>query len=45
LFPETPTNFFLKVVDAQLEFVAGDGGLAKAVILHPNGMDQNAPRE
>jgi len=25
--------------------VPGDGGLAKSVILHQNGMDQNAPRE
>jgi hypothetical protein len=33
------------VVDAQLEFVLGDGGAVKSVILHQNGMDQEAPRE
>jgi CubicO group peptidase (beta-lactamase class C family) len=45
VFPESQTTFFLKVVDAQLEFVLGDAGAVKAVILHQNGMDQNAPRE
>jgi len=45
VYPEAENKFFLKVVDAQLEFVPGDGGLAKSVILHQNGMDQNAPRE
>jgi hypothetical protein len=34
LFPESETMFFLKVVDAQVEFPKGDG---QQVILHQNG--------
>jgi len=45
VYPEAENKFFLKVVDAQLEFVLGDGGAVKSVILHQNGMDQEAPRE
>jgi len=37
IFAETPNKFFLKVVDAQIEFIAGpDGGVTK-MILHQNG--------
>ena len=45
VFPEAENKFFLKVVEAQLEFVRGAGGAVNAVILHQNGVDQNAPRE
>jgi len=37
IFPESETRFFLKVVDAQLEFVRGDDGRATAVRLHQGG--------
>lgn len=44
VFPESEDSFFLKVVDAQLEFVRGDDGAVSSVILHQNGRHQNAPR-
>ena len=40
IFPQSETLFFLKVVDAQLEFAA-DGS---SVVLHQNGRDQKANR-
>lgn len=43
-FPETPRDFFLKVVDAQLTFEVDNQGRAAAVILHQAGRDQRAPR-
>jgi CubicO group peptidase (beta-lactamase class C family) len=43
IYPESSTMFFLKVVDAQLEFPAGDGP-AEQLILHQNGRDQVAKR-
>jgi uncharacterized protein YneR len=39
IFPESETLFFLKVVDAQLEFVRGADGKAASVILHQGGRD------
>ena len=45
VFAETPTEFFLKVVDAQLTFVPGDDGQAKELILHQNGQDMTGKRE
>ena len=44
IFAESATKFFLKAVDAQLEFVTGADGAVTAVILHQNGRDLNAPR-
>jgi hypothetical protein len=44
IFPESPTKFFLKVVDAQLTFESDAGGKVTAVILHQNGRDQRAAR-
>ncbi len=44
VFPESDGNFFLRVVDAQLEFLMDDAGAVTAVILHQNGRDQTAPR-
>jgi len=43
VFAETENKFFLKVVDAQLEFVK-DGDKVTDVILHQNGRDQKAHR-
>lgn len=44
LFPESETNFFLKVVDAQVEFVK-EGSAVKALILHQGGRDMRAERQ
>jgi hypothetical protein len=44
IFPESETDFFLKVVDAQLTFVKDEKGKATAVILHQGGADQRAAR-
>jgi hypothetical protein len=41
IFAESETMFFLKVVDAQIEF-APDGSY---LVLHQNGRDQKAPRK
>src|ERR1035438_5063683 len=43
IFPESETMFFLKVVDAQLEFPKNDGP-ASQVTLHQNGRDITAKR-
>jgi CubicO group peptidase (beta-lactamase class C family) len=42
LFAETPTTFFFKVVDAQLEFETDSTGNATAVVLVQNGARQRA---
>jgi hypothetical protein len=42
LFAESETMFFIKVVDAQVEFGTDDKG--PYAILHQNGRDQKAPR-
>ena len=44
IFPETPTTFFWKVVDAQATFQLGPGGQATSLTLHQNGRDLPAPR-
>lgn len=44
IFPESETLFFLKVVDAQIEFVKDAGGGVTHLILHQGGRDQKAPR-
>lgn len=44
IFPESPTRFFLKVVDAQIDFVL-EGGRAVSLILHQGGQDLPAPRK
>ena len=43
LFPESPTKFFLKGVDAQVTFVKDGLGKATRLILHQGG-DQKAER-
>jgi hypothetical protein len=37
IFPESETNFFYKVVDAQLTFVKGTNGKVTELVLHQNG--------
>jgi CubicO group peptidase (beta-lactamase class C family) len=44
VFAKSNTEFFLKVVDAQLTFITGPDGKATAVILHQGGRDQEARR-
>jgi CubicO group peptidase (beta-lactamase class C family) len=45
IFPESKTMFFLKVVDAQLEFAKDDDqGRPTELILHQNGRDMPAKR-
>ncbi len=43
IFPESETEFFLKVIDAQLTFVKDDGKVTH-VILHQNGRDTKGTR-
>jgi hypothetical protein len=45
VFAESETKFFLKVVDAQLEFVKNDKGELTHVILHQGGRDAKAPKK
>jgi len=44
IFPESETDFFLKVVDAQLTFEKDAAGAVTGVILHQNGLDQKLTR-
>src|SRR5580658_3218306 len=45
IFPESKTMFFLKVVNAQLEFTQDDNkGRPTVIILHQNGRDMPAKR-
>jgi CubicO group peptidase (beta-lactamase class C family) len=44
IFPTSKTEFFYKVVDAQLTFVRNAQGEFTDLILHQNGMDQTAHR-
>ena len=39
LFPESETRFFLKVVDAQVDFVRGADGKVTSLVLHQGGRD------
>ncbi len=41
IFPESETNFFYKVVDAQITFHVA-GGRTTELVLHQNGVDQTA---
>lgn len=43
-FAESPTKFFLKVVDAKVSFTKNGEGAVEGLILHQNGHDQRAPR-
>ena len=44
LFAESPTKFFLKAVDAQIEFVKNDAGMVDKAILYQGGRTMIAPR-
>ncbi|MDR7219712.1 serine hydrolase [Aminobacter aminovorans] len=43
IFAENDSQFFLKVVNAQLSFHVGADGHATGLTLHQNGIDQQAP--
>jgi D-alanyl-D-alanine-carboxypeptidase/D-alanyl-D-alanine-endopeptidase len=44
IFPEGDRDYFLKVVDAQITFVADDKGRTTELILHQNGQDIHGKR-
>jgi hypothetical protein len=44
IYPQTATHFFLKVVEANLDFVASGKGPATAMIMHQGGQDVTLPR-
>lgn len=44
IFPEGERDYFYKVVDAQITFVADSSGRANELILHQNGRDLHAKR-
>ena len=39
IFPESETEFFSKIVDAQITFVKGESGEVTQLVLHQNGQD------
>jgi CubicO group peptidase (beta-lactamase class C family) len=45
IFPESETRFFLKVADAQIEFVRGADGKVTGLVLHQNGRDLPGKRK
>ena len=45
IFPEAENKFFLKVVDAQIEFVRDANKAVTSLILHQGGHDQPAPKQ
>ena len=44
LYPQSETKFYLKVVQAQIEFHLGDGGVAESLTLFQGGQEMNASR-
>ncbi|MGB8490191.1 MAG: serine hydrolase, partial [Bacteroidales bacterium] len=44
IYPESETGFFLKVVDASLDFVADESGKFNKLILHQGGKDMEGKR-
>jgi CubicO group peptidase (beta-lactamase class C family) len=45
IFPESETRFFLKVVDAQVEFVRDADGKVTGLVLHQGGRDMPGKRK
>lgn len=45
LFPESETRFFVKVVDAQVDFVKDASGAVTQAVLHQNGRDMKATKK
>jgi hypothetical protein len=44
LWPETPTNFFAKEVDAQITFTRGSNGSVNGLVLHQFSRDRSAKK-
>ena len=44
VFPESATDFFMRVVDAQITFGRDDSGVVDHLVMHQNGADQRAVR-
>jgi beta-lactamase regulating signal transducer with metallopeptidase domain len=44
IFPESETHFFLKIVDATVDFEVDGSGIVQSATLHQNGVDQRAVR-
>ena len=44
IFAESETRFFLRAVDAQLDFVKDDKGVVSHAVMHQNGRDTRAAR-
>ena len=44
LFPESETRYFLKVADAQVEFVKDDAGKVTGLVFQQAGQKMNAPK-
>jgi CubicO group peptidase (beta-lactamase class C family) len=44
LFAESETKFFLKVIDAEIEFLVDDTGVVSHLVLHQNGESRKLPR-
>ncbi|MCK7535346.1 MAG: DUF3471 domain-containing protein [Marinilabiliales bacterium] len=44
IFPESNTKFFLKVVDAQVEFIQDESGKYNKIILYQGGRSMEAKR-
>jgi CubicO group peptidase (beta-lactamase class C family) len=44
VYPEGESEFFYRVVDARITFVAGEDGTVPRLILHQNGRDMEAER-
>ena len=45
IFPTSETEFFYKVVDAQVTFVKGPDGQVDRIVLHQGGRDMPAKRK
>ncbi len=45
IYPESETEFFFKVVDAQITFEVDDSGNVTGLVLHQGGADTPAPKQ
>jgi hypothetical protein len=45
LFAESETRFFLKVIDAQVEFFVDPSGTVTHLVIHQGGRETKAPRK
>jgi hypothetical protein len=45
VFPESDTKFFLKVVDAEVEFFSDDKGQVTHMVLHQNGREMKGVKK